>query len=313
MNSNWKTIGGFGAHIKSTRDEIIVHQKGSVSEIPIQDLSHLLIMGGHNLQTSAITALIRQGVFISFCESDGEPVGYIAPYNYSEHDEIQKLQSSALPYSYALACATASIESRILAIESYTEQSEEQILFSGELEILSGYSNEIINLVRIEEIRRIEHLVRDMYYEFLSRLIDPSLQFKRRSKRPYTDPVNAILSFGYGMLSSACLRSLVGAHLNPSHGFLNRGKNALVNDLINCFKYEMIDKPALQFIKKETVREDRYEIGKERCVLSDSLIKELIGLFQETIDPIIIENQVQNLLAALQNEKPFRILKTPIN
>ena len=172
MNINWKTIGGFGAHIKSTRDEIIVHQKGSVTEIPIQDLSHLLIMGGHNLQTSVITTLIRQGVFISFCESDGEPVGYIAPYDYSGYHEIQKLQSSALPYSYALACATGSIESRILAIESYAQQSDKQILFSGELEILSGYSDEIRNMVRIEEIRRIDHLVGDMYYEFLSRLIE---------------------------------------------------------------------------------------------------------------------------------------------
>ena len=73
----------------------------------------------------------------------------------------------------------------------------------------------------------------------------------------------------------------------------------------------MIDKPAIQFIKNGSAKENSYEIGKERCILNDPLIRELITLFQETIDLMMIEHQVQILLSALLNEKPFTILKTP--
>ena len=151
-------------------------------------------------------------------------------------------RNRALPYSYAYACAQAAIDARLLAIEYYSDNTTDSLLFSGELEILSDYSKELKNLVKIDELRRIVRLVHDMYYEIISRLIHPSYKFSRRSRRPNPDPVNAILSFGYGMLSSACKKSLIGGHLNPSKGFLNQGNNALVNDITSCWMPGMIDK-----------------------------------------------------------------------
>jgi CRISPR/Cas system-associated endonuclease Cas1 len=138
MTVSWRVVGGFGAHIKSNRTEIIIQQKGTIREIPIKDLSHFLVIGGHTIQTSTITTLIKAGVFISFCESDGEPVGYISPYDYSLDKEIQNLQKAAVPYSYALTCASESIKSRILAIEKYVHEIGTDILFSGEMDSCQG-------------------------------------------------------------------------------------------------------------------------------------------------------------------------------
>jgi CRISPR-associated endonuclease Cas1 len=309
MREKWKIIGGFGAHIKSNRDNLIIHYKGLVTEIPINDLSHVLIIGGHNLNTSTISTLINQGIFISFCESDGEPVGFIAPYDYNSYKEIQQFQEKALPYSYAFTCAKASIDARLLAIEHYAEITPETILFSGELEIIKGYAEELKNLVKIDELRRIEKLVHDMYYEIISRLISPSYKFNRRSKRPYQDPVNAILSFGYGMLLSACKKSLIAGHLNPSKGFLNQGNNALINDLISGWKPEIIDKCSIEFINKGGLPQGSYDINTDRCILSENIINELIPLFQNSIDQNIIDLQIQLLIQALRNEKPFEVIR----
>lgn len=306
---NWKIVGGFGAHIKSNRTELIIQHKGMITETPINKISHLVIFGGHNIQTSTITTLIKEGVFISFCESDGEPVGYMAPYDYSSFREIQELQKSVAPYSYAFTCALGSIRTRILTIEKYAEIFGPDIIYSGELDLLSGYSKELENMVRIEELRRIEKLVRDMYYEIISRFIDPSLHFKRRTVRPYSDPVNAILSFGYGMLSSACTRAVVGGHLDPSAGFLNRGNQALVQDLINCWKCEMIDKAAIEFIRSDDFNVKGYEISHGRCILKEDIIQQLINIFSSTINPDLIDSQVENLIQALKGESQFSILR----
>ncbi|HPP77426.1 CRISPR-associated endonuclease Cas1 [Methanospirillum sp.] len=309
MSLFWKVVGGYGAHIKSNRTELIIQHKGTVSEIPIKDLTHFLLIGGHTIQTATITYLIKEGVFISFCESDGEPIGYISPYDYSSYSEIQHLQKTAAPYSYALTFATESVKSRILAIEKYAEESEADILFSGELEILSDYSRELGNMVLIEELRRIEQLVRDMYYEILARLISPVYQFKRRTSRPYLDPVNAIFSFGYGMLSSACTRSIVGGHLDPGHGYLSRGNQALVQDLINCWKPEMIDKHVITFLRSGKLLQSGYERTKDRCLLHDDVIAELIQMFKETIDQNLIDSQIELLIQSLYGKEQFSIMK----
>lgn len=309
MSINWKIVGGYGAHIKSTRTEIIIQQKGAVTEIPIHEISHFLLMGGHNIQTSTITNLIKEGVFISFCESDGEPVGYISPYEYTSYEEIQQLQESVTPYTYALACAQGSMKSRILAIEKYADRYGPDILFTGELEILSDYEKELKNMVLIEEIRRIEQLVRDMYYEIISRLVHPSYSYKRRTSRPYADPVNAILSFGYGMLSSTCMRAVIGGHLNPSSGFLFRGHHGLVQDLINCWKSDMIDKQAIEFIRSPDFSSSGYEINHGRCILNEDVIQVLIRYFKESINQDLINSQVEILIQALKGETQFYILR----
>jgi CRISPR-associated endonuclease Cas1 len=309
MTIPWKVVGGYGAHIKSNRTEIIIQHKGKVSEIPIGDLSHFLLIGGHTIQTSTIASLVKEGVFISFCESDGEPIGYISPYDYTFFKENQHLQKIAAPYSYALAFARESVKSRILAVERYAEEIGADILFSGELSILSGYAKELENMVLIEELRRVERLVRNMYYEILGRLVSPSYQFKRRTSRPYTDPVNAILSFGYGMLSSSCMRAVIGDHLDPGYGYLNRGKQALVQDLINCWKPGMIDSIAIAFTRSGKLRPCGYELTNDRCILQDEIIEELIHLFTGSINQELIDLQVQVLTGSLRGEAQFSIIK----
>ncbi|MGV8110267.1 CRISPR-associated endonuclease Cas1 [Methanospirillum sp.] len=311
MNVNWKVVGGYGAHIKSNRTEIIISHRGNVTEIPIRNISHFLLIGGHTIQTSTISTLMKEGTFISFCESDGKPVGYIAPYDYTSFKEIQNLQETTAPYSYALTCAFGSMKSRIFAIEEYTEKFGTDILYSGELDILSGYLNELGNMVLIDELRRIDQLVRDMYYEIISRIISPTYNFKRRTIRPYRDPVNAILSFGYGMLSSACMRAVIGGHLNPSSGFLNRGDRALIQDLMNCWKPGMIDKPAIEFLASDDFPSKGFELTRDRCILHEEIITKLITLFSESIEQNLIDSQIQNLLQALQGETQFTILRSP--
>ncbi|MCA1916312.1 CRISPR-associated endonuclease Cas1 [Methanospirillum hungatei] len=310
MTIPWRIVGGFGAHIKSNRTEITIQHKGKITEIPIKDLSHFLLIGGHTIQTSTITSLVKEGVFISFCESDGEPVGYISPYDYSLFKEIQHLQKNVAPYSYALACATESIKSRILAIEKYAEEIGQEILFSGELDILTGYAKELENMVLIEELRRIEQLVRDMYYEILGRLISPTYLFKRRTSRPYLDPVNAIFSFGYGMLSSACTRAVIGGHLDPGHGYLNRGNQALVQDLMNCWKPDMIDAQVIAFLRSGRLDKNGYERTKDRCILQEEVIEELIYVFSQSIQEDRINSQIDLLIRSLRGEEQFSIIKT---
>ncbi len=302
----WKVVAGHGSHIKATRDTLSIQYRNTTTEIPLVDLDHLMIMGGHQIQTSAITTLLNNQVFVSFLESDGEPSGYLKPYGYMMDETIRENQSRVSPFIYALACAKGAARERILAIERWDDEGDGKILFSGELDILDRALGELDSLIRIDEISRVDRLIGDMYYEIMSRLIPADLNFKRRTGRPYRDPVNAILSFGYAMLTADCTRALVGVHLDPDQGLLNRGKRSLTSDLVNCWKTRMIDLVTLDLIHHVgEITPASYECGEKRCILSESLIRRLIERYQQSIRQDVIDIQVKTLVEAMNGNIQF--------
>jgi len=302
----WLVVAGFGAHIKSTRNTLFVQKEGIIEEYPLESVRHLLIIGGHTLHTPAITNLVKKGARISFFEADGKPVGTVRPFNNQEEAILSEIQKNAPNYRYAVPIARASMKSKSLLIGRLGEVAGRELFYEGELQIFSNALDELEYLIKISEIRRIERLTSDMYYEVLSRVLPPEFGFRRRTDRPYHDPVNAILAFGYAMLFGNVMFSVTGASLDPDTGMLNRGPSSLVNDIMEPFKAEMIDREAIRFIR-EYFHEEDYECGPSRCILSDPCMKELIRLFHKSIDQDIIDRQVAALRESLEQKTDYII------
>ena len=144
------------------------------------------------------------------------------------------------------------------------------LFYEGEQEFLHKSQEELQYLIKLDEIRRLHRLTSDMYYEIMSRNIPPDFGFRRRTIRPQSDPVNAMLSFGYAMLFGNCCVSLIGARLNPDCGLMHEGKGSLVQDLIDPLKAGMIDTIVFQ-IAREYLSPCDYELTPGRCMLSDDL------------------------------------------
>jgi len=302
----WLVVAGFGAHIKSTRNTLFVQKEGVIEEYPLESVRHLLIIGGHTLHTPVIANLVKKGARLSFFEADGKPVGTIRPFNNPKEAELSQIQKNAPSYRYAVSIARGSMKSKTLLIGRLGEIAGRELYYVGELEIFSNALDELEYLIKISEIRRIERLTTDMYYEVLSRALPPEFGFRRRTDRPYHDPVNAILAFGYAMLFGNVMFSVTGANLDPDTGMLHRGPSSLVYDVMESFKADMIDREAIRFIR-EDLREQDYECGPARCILSDPCMKELIRLFHQTIDQDAIDRQVAALRESLEQTTDYII------
>jgi len=302
----WLVVAGFGAHIKSTRNTLLVQKEGIIEEYPLESVRHLLVIGGHTLHTPVIANLVKKGARVSFFEADGKPVGTIRPFNNPEEAKLSEIQKNAPNYRYAVSIARGSMKSKTLLIGRLGEIAGRELYYEGELEIFSNALDELEYLIKISEIRRIERLTTDMYYEVISRVIPPEFGFRRRTDRPYKDPVNAIIAFGYAMLFGNVMFAVTGANLDPDIGMLNRGPSSLVYDIMEPFKAEMIDREAIRFIR-EDLHEDDYECGPARCILSDTCMKELIRLFHKTLGQGVIDRQVAALRESLEQKMDYFI------
>ena len=287
---------------------MVVQQDGRSEEIPLAKVKHLLVMGGHSLHTSAMVYLLKEGAYISFFAADGEPMGITRPFGAYYDREIQEAQHAVFGHSYATTIARGALSARLLEIERLERQQEESLLYEGELEILHRALDELEFLVRVEEIRRVHRLTSDMYYEILSRTVPGDLGFRRRTGSPYLDVVNTMLTVGYSMLFGNAAVPALGAHLDPGYGFLHRGPKALIYDLVESFKPEMIDRPVLALIG-DGLEEGEYECGESRCHISDDLRRRLTQIFHASIDQERIDAQVTVMVESFLNRSEFYIVK----
>jgi CRISPR-associated protein Cas1 len=302
----WLLVSGFGVHIKSTQKKLIIQKKKGVEEYPLESVKNLLVMGGHTISSSTIVNLVKNGAFISFFEPDGNPIGIIRPFGDRSDTEILRIQQAIPRHRYAITLAQTAIKSRLFAIQYVQENQNSHLFYEGEQEFLHKAQEELQYLIKLDEIQRLHRLTSDMYYEIMSRNIPPDFGFRRRTIRPQSDPINAMLSFGYAMLFGNCCVSLIGSRLDPDFGLIYEGKGCLVQDLIDPLKAAMIDSVVFQMARNSLSTLD-YELTPNRCILSDELTHQLIGLFHSSINTEKIDELVFSFYQAITNNGEFRV------
>ena len=122
----------------------------------------------------------------------------------------------------------------------------------------------------------------------------PAFRFERRNRRPPTDPVNALLSFAYAMLTRTFAVALSAIGFDTYLGFYHRpryGRPALALDLMEPFRPIVADSTVLQAINNGEVRPDDFLHGGAGTALKPAGRKRFIAAFerrlaQETTHPI---------------------------
>lgn len=94
-------------------------------------------------------------------------------------------------------------------------------------------------------------------FDTLIRSPDPELRFHGRSRRPPLDPVNALMSFLYTLLTHDCRSAAESVGLDPAVGFLHRdrpGRPSLALDLMEELRPILADRLALTLINRRQLR-----------------------------------------------------------
>lgn len=300
----WVTVAGSGAHIRASRNTLTVRRMNTVQEYDLRDVGHLIIIGGHTVHTSTVIALRRAGVPISFFDADGDPAGQLLPPGYVQGKRVREAQKKMFGHTYALTFARKAADARILAIERMENTSGCSVLYEGELEFFHRNRDELPYLIKMDELRRVSRLIADTYYEVMARTLPHDLGFRRRTMRPHADPVNAMLSFGYSVLYGVAHCAALAAGLDPDAGALHEGTGSLVNDLIDGFKPDMVDRAVFTLVCTGLDADD-YETGSGRCILSDALVERLLATLHTTIRDEPVGSVVRDLSLSLLSGKEF--------
>lgn len=153
-------------------------------------------------------------------------------------------------------------------------------------ESMAGCLRRVRSAKSVDEIRGLEGDAASRYFSVFNRLIRVSdFSFGGRVRRPPTDPVNALLSFMYSLITQECVSALQGVGLDPYVGFLHSdrpGRPSLALDLLEEFRAPWGDRFVLTLINRRQIQPGDFVTEASGAVrLHDDARKKLLTLYQE--------------------------------
>jgi len=162
------------------------------------------------------------------------------------------------------------------------------------------------NARSVDEARGIEGEAAATYFSVFNELIrGAGFAFGGRVRRPPTDPVNAMLSFAYSLITQECVSALSGVGLDPYVGFLHKdrpGRSSLALDLLEEFRAPWADRFILTLINRRQFQLGDFVTEASGAVrLTDDARKQFLSAYQE-------RKQVEIMHPYLEEQVPIGLL-----
>ena len=114
--------------------------------------------------------------------------------------------------------------------------------------------------------------------------------FSKRVRRPPTDPVNALLSYGYVILTSQVASVLAGVGFDPYIGYLHAsryGKPALALDLMEEFRPIIVDSVVLSLLNNHQLSQSGFILELNSYRMTEATKRLFLEKFEDRMQEVI--------------------------
>ncbi len=335
-----------GCWLKYSQDKFIVSTGGEegipLMEIPTMKVDQIMIFGSCLITPAAMRYALLHYIPITLLSSRGQYFGRVENTEGADIalERVQFARSSDT--AFVLDITKTFVEAKLSNTRSFLQRHQQKPRAEkaqSAIEQLKRVSTELAKAETVDAVRGYEGRGAAIFFDVYDELfIVEGFTFEKRVRRPPTDPVNAMLSFGYTLLFYNIF-SMVRVHrLNPYVGSLHADKTnhpALVSDLIEEFRC-IIEGMVLGIINKRILSPGDFSSVSEKasfgadeaeekdafahaCMLSDDARKVFIGEFERLMHRQVthpasgytltyrrcLDLQVQNYVQHLRGEKVY--------
>lgn len=317
---------------KKSRRITIKYPDGQNEQFSLLKLKEINIFGrGVSISNDLIYQSVKLGVKINFFDKLGRPYANIfSPFLNETVANVKaqlKAENTERAFRFAKEIILAKIGHQIDTINTYTDNSqiseEEARRARSLIEEITIIRRDLKSLKMLKNyqgtIFSFEGRASDRYWRVFKILIGDKAKFNKRVGRGAKDSTNVLLNYGYGILYSKILSSVLKSGLNPFAGFLHKdrsGKPSLILDLMEIFRQPLVDFSVLNFInnsEKNNFAGNFGSLDKAAIFSFAKMIEERLETKFTFLDkkkyPLkkIIEIQVQILTSFLRNKKRLLI------
>ena len=291
-------IDGFGTFLGVKSERLQVRRAGQVAEeVALCNLDGVLVAGrGVSLSCEAVQKCAEAGIPISFLSWNGVPYARLEAASLGATVQTRRAQLLAygdargvvLALSFASGKLTnqANLLKYMAKYRHQTNRDAYQRARDAALEI-EALAREVRSLTadRVDQLRpallSCEGRAAAIYWATVGGLLNTPQPWVGREHRSTSDPVNAALNYGYGILYSQVEHAVILAGLDPYAGFVHvdrPGKPSLVLDLIEEFRQPVVDRTVFGLINRRVspeVNRDGLLEEHTRKMLADKVLARL--------------------------------------
>lgn len=244
------------------QEQLVFRRQGQIiRRAKLIHLERLILLGRQELSASARLTLLKRGIDVVFLNGQGRYQGrLLGPISANGPLRLAQYRVSQDP-----------VQSLMIACEMVLGKvyNQRQFLLRKQREYPDAQAQDSLAAMRLlservrqstghEQLLGYEGQMASLYFRALPQFIQaPGFVMQGRSKRPPRDNVNAVLSFGYTILTQLAESALWQVGLDPYLGLLHQprqGFAALVSDLVEEFRPVLVDSLVLRLINRQQLQ-----------------------------------------------------------
>lgn len=257
--------------------------------IPIEDIEKIHLFGEVDLNTKFLNYISKYNILISIYNY----YGFYSGTYYSRKKNVSgvllvKQSQIYLDEEKRLYMAKSFIDSAfhhiLRQLRRHKDKTEEYMKY------IEFERENMKNSTSIQEVMGAEGRARRKYYESYNSFLKEEFRFIKREKRPPTDPINALISFGNSMMYTTVLGEIYKTQLDPTISFLHEPSTkrfSLSLDIAEIFKPLIVDSIIFSMINKKIINKNDFDNKEGICYLNEDGKKKFIREYENKLSTTI--------------------------
>ncbi len=308
-----------GAYLAREGEAVLVRvEKETRLRVPVHTIGSVVCFGRVGFSPALLGLCGERGVAVSFLSMNGRFLARASGFTFGnvllrreQYRRADDADASAALARAFIAAKLANARSVLLRhLRDSTDDADVQLVEKAAAR-LAACAHDASIATTVDAARGQEGEAGAAYFGVFDSLLrgKDAFRFHGRVRRPPTDPVNALLSFLYALLSADCRAACEAAGLDPQVGFLHRdrpGRPSLALDLMEELRPVLADRLVLSLINRRQLRPDGFTTAVNGAVrMDDATRKAVLTAYQkrkqqELTHPLLGERVSLGLVPHLQ-------------
>jgi CRISP-associated protein Cas1 len=282
-----------GSHVGKRSEHLVVRKDGQeVNRVPIHAVRQVVVFGNVQVSTQALETLLANEVPVVYLSGHGRFIGAFSPppaKNVSLREaQYRKFNDPVVCLGLSRAVVRAKLSNQRALLMRSLRGDEARGSDEPAARGLHDMIRRLDDAALMDSVLGMEGQGAALYFgefgRFLKQPPGRGFDFTARNRRPPRDPVNALLSFAYAMLTKDCFAAVCAVGFDPYKGFFHQnrhGKPSLALDLMEEFRPVIADSVVLTVVNNEQLTKDDFLTWRDACQLTEAGRKKFFAAYEQ--------------------------------
>lgn len=246
--------------VRWSNRKLVLERLGVVVKgVPIAEVVHVALHGPITMTGAAVRGLLDAGVDVSLHARSGRLRGLMSAREAKDvalllaqvgawHDMAKRL-------AFARPLVVSKIEGQRRMLQRHGWNHGHRACLDAAAD-LTKLQRKALAATELDELMGLEGAAAAAYFGQMGKMLRGGFTFAGRVRRPPTDPVNSLLSYGYALAVGEVARQVLVRGLDGRIGLLHGiryGRTSLALDLVEELRTPMVDRLVLKLLNRQQV------------------------------------------------------------